>query len=67
MTKVFEQYGCHSRMISVDLNADMCLKCDQDKVVLTFDSSDGEYSPMNFCLKCIEDFFDAPRECKQHN
>ena len=67
MTKVFEQYGYHSRMISVHLDKDICLECGQDKTVIIFDSSDGEYSPMSFCLACIEKFFNPDPKNTQHN
>lgn len=57
MSNVFHGDGNHCRNIDVDLSKDRCLKCGEEKIVLGFDSSDGEYSVMFFCLQCINGFF----------
>ena len=33
-----------------------CFECHKEKDVLTFDSSDDEYTIMKFCLHCLTKF-----------
>jgi hypothetical protein len=59
MEQLFAACGRYSRAILVNRTQAVCMECGEDKKCLAFDSSDGEYSTMTFCKKCIEKFFDG--------
>lgn len=56
MTKVFEACGQYARTIIVEKLCNECFECEQEKEVLSFDSSDVEYSIMYFCIDCLIGF-----------
>ena len=59
MTKpllVFEACGQYDRTIEVKKDFRKCFECRKEKDVLTFDSSDGEYTTMRFCIECLQKF-----------
>jgi hypothetical protein len=33
-----------------------CFECRQEKPILGFDNSDGEYTEMKFCIDCLKEF-----------
>lgn len=59
MTRVFLASGRHGRPIEVNKSRDKCFDCGLVRDVLSLDSSDGEYSAMNFCLECLTYFYEG--------
>lgn len=55
--EMFVACGKYSRKIEVLRGKDKCFECQEKKEVLKFDSSDGEYSTMIFCMDCLKGFF----------
>ena len=52
----FTAYGKHSRTVEVKIRDDVCFECRYKKKVLVFDNSNDEYTPMRFCIECLQDF-----------
>lgn len=58
MTQLFYACGRYNRAISICSEDGSCMQCGEVTKCLTFDSSDGEYTTMIFCKKCINNFFE---------
>lgn len=54
--KCFVAQGAYSNPIEVIKTEGLCFECKCLTPVLEFDSSDGEYTAMRFCLGCLKDF-----------
>jgi hypothetical protein len=59
MKLVFLACGKHARPIQVHKTRAKCFDCGLKRDVLALDSSDGEYSTMNFCLECLTYFYEG--------
>ena len=57
MEHLFAACGRDSRAITISSDESTCMECGDKAKCLAFDSSDGEYSTMNFCKPCIDKFF----------
>jgi len=51
--------GHHSRSVEIWKSEGVCFECRQKKHILKFDSSDGEYTEMQFCIDCLKDFHEG--------
>lgn len=54
--QLFEACGKYSRTIDLFKSIEICFQCRSKKECLIFDSSDGEYSEIIFCLECLNKF-----------
>ena len=59
MTRVFLASGRHGRAIKVNKTSGKCFDCGLVRDILAFDSSNGEYSTMHFCLECLTYFYEG--------
>lgn len=56
---VFQASGRYSRSITVYKDKLKCYECEKERICLSFDSSDDEYSSINFCKGCLNKFFEG--------
>ena len=57
--QLFEACGKYARTIDVFKATRDCYQCREKKECLVFDSSDGEYSEIIFCIQCLNKFGDG--------
>lgn len=67
MEKCFVATGSYGRPIEVFKTEGLCFECKRLATVLEFDSSDGEYTAMRFCLKCLKDFSEGKISASKRN
>jgi len=56
---LFDREGSYGRSNVVKLETATCMECSIEKVCLTFDASDEEYSVLQFCIGCLNKFSDG--------
>lgn len=56
MKQLFSAKGGHSNEVSIYQDDGKCFECKTVKKCLYFDSSEGEYTEMIFCIECLTRF-----------
>lgn len=53
---LFTAHGQCSRTIEVKKMKGFCFECKKTTDILYFDNSDLEYTPLKFCIDCLNEF-----------
>jgi hypothetical protein len=49
--------SAYGRRLHSTILINVCDKCKKDKLILSSDTSDGEYGPLSLCKDCILEMF----------